>query len=356
MGNIVSVMVTGAGAPGTAGTVSALRNNPGKINYRITAIDMKDDCIGKYIADAFYPVPDPGHPDYIPKLKDIIQRERIKVIIPQTTREVEVISGYAEFFQDLGTKIIASDHKCVAEANNKITLISLSKEIGVPYPKFVLTGSEKDFIQAVGDLGYPDERVVIKPPVSNGSRGVRILSPDAWSVRKFLDEKPDGMEVDLENVLRMLRNGKWPALLVTEYLSGAEYTVDVFRNGAGVVVIPRLRETIRSGITFNASVDYREDIIEYSKRLSVACGLFYCFGFQFKLSKEGVPKILECNPRVQGTMAFSSFAGFNMVHHSVQEALGCPVSLDSIKLKDKIQFKRYWGGMAIDNGHCIGSI
>jgi carbamoyl-phosphate synthase large subunit len=79
-------------------------------------------------------------------------------------------------------------------------------------------------------------------------------------------------------------------------------------------------------------------------KLAKALGLRYAFGFQFKLDQDGTPKILECNPRVQGTMVASVFSGVNVVWMSVREALGYPVRSIPKKLKSS-EFYRYWGGL-----------
>ena len=139
-------------------------------------------------------------------------------------------------------------------------------------------------------------------------------------------------------------------MLVSEYLPGREYTVDVFRGKKGIVVIPRIREQVRTGITFSAKVDLRKDLITYSKKLAKKLDLNYCFGFQFKEDKNGNPMLLECNPRVQGTMIVSHFAGFSVIYHAVMEALGQTVKTKKISLKDGIMFKRYWGGISIERG------
>ncbi|MDA8087538.1 MAG: ATP-grasp domain-containing protein [Nitrospiraceae bacterium] len=356
MGDMITAMVTGGGAPGTAGTIFALRNNPDNAGLRIVTTDIRDHVVGKYLSDAFYTVPQPEDDDYVGRLSDIVRRENIKVIIPQTTREVETISEYEGHFRGLGARVIASEYKSVKEANDKSALLARAEKTGIPFPLYVLTRSEDEFVTAVKGLGYPAKKVVIKPPVSNGMRGLRILSGEPWNVRRFLGEKPDGTEIDLDNILKILRNGIWPPLLVSKYMEGAEYTVDVFRNGSGVVAIPRLRKSIRSGITFESHADYREDMMEYSRKLADACDLKYCFGFQFKLSREGIPKLLECNPRVQGTMVFSAFAGFNMIYYSVQEALGRAVDTGNVTLSRNIHFKRYWGGIASGDGVFIGRV
>ena len=356
MGDIVTVIITGGGAPGIAGTVYALRNNPDGVSFKIITTDINDDVVGKYLADKFYKVSPPESQEYIPMLQEIVRREEVKVIIPQTTREIMFLSKNMEKFADLDVTITVSPFESIRIANDKLLLLEKAKEIGVPYPTYHLTDSEASLIEAVKLLGYPEKKIVVKPRTSNGMRGLRIITEEPWNVQKFLREKPDGVEIRLNALLDILRRGSWPELLVTEYLPGSEYTTDVFRGRYGTVVIPRLREKIRSGITFDAKVDLRADLIEYSTKLAEALNLTYCFGFQFKLSEEGIPKLLECNPRVQGTMVASVFAGFNLIYYSVMEALGKPTKIDNLNLKDGLKFKRYWGGIAINKDEFIGKV
>lgn len=138
-------------------------------------------------------------------------------------------------------------------------------------------------------------------------------------------------------------------MIVTEYLPGEEYTVDVIRKGKLMTVIPRKRDLIRSGITFNGSVENNLEIINYSKKLAENLNLEYCFGFQFKLDENNIPKILESNPRVQGTMVLSTIAGANIIFSSVKLLLGEKIPEFNIDWNSKIF--RYWGGVGLYKGN-----
>ena len=59
-----------------------------------------------------------------------------------------------------------------------------------------------------------------------------------------------------------------------------------------------------------------------------------------------MPRVLECNPRVQGTMVASVFGGFNPIWLAVQEALGTPPQ--RAPARRMAVFQRYWGGLGID--------
>jgi carbamoyl-phosphate synthase large subunit len=336
------------GAPGTRGTLYALKNNPNGVDVRIIGIDMKENAVGKYWSDKFYTVPAPEDEAYLEQINSICSKESVDLILPQTTRETAAFSRIK-----LEVKVAVSSSFAVEKANNKFELMKLCDQIGVPCPKFYLVRALADLIDRAEELGYPDKAVVVKPPVSWGSRGLRILRENtSWSIRRFLSEKPSSAEVTLDDLSKILTKDAhvdFPELLVTEFLPGKEYTVDAFAGERVSVAIPRLRKEVINGISFRTSLEYREDVTNYSLKIAKALGLRYAFGFQFKLDYSDAPKILECNPRVQGTMVASVFSGVNVIWLAVREAIGDLVE----KIPEKLQpseFYRYWGGIAISDG------
>ncbi len=346
-----NILITGGGAPGIAGTIYALRNNPDKREFNIITTDLKNDCTGKYMSDKFYTLPGPESPHYEEAVKNIIKKENISIILPQTTREIEFYSKNKGQFSDLIAGIVVSDYKGIERANDKFLIIKACEETGVAYPQYFLAKSIIELETSIKALGYPQKKVVIKPRHSNGLRGVRILSEEGLSFQRYLYEKPFELGMDMESFMKIFSGitpEEFPELLVTEYMPGDEYSVDLFRNNKGSVIIPRLRKSIRSGISFETKVDLSQtELIKYSGLLASHLDLIYCFGFQFKLDSEGVPKILESNPRIQGTMVASVFAGFNMIYYAAKECMGEEVNLDEVCLIDKSEFKRYWGGIGI---------
>lgn len=339
----LNVLLTGVGAPGTKGTIYALKNNHDKVRIKITGVDMKDDVIGKYWVNKFYQVPAPENEDYVEKVNKICAKESIGVIIPQTTRETAVLS---KNISKVKSKITVSNASPIEKANNKYELMKLCRELGIPCPDFFLVKSVEEMRQRAYELGYPGKPVVVKPQVSFGSRGFRVLREGtSWDLKRYLSEKPNSTEISLDELVKILERGdSFTELLVTQFLPGSEYTVDAFSGDKVSVAIPRLRKEIVNGISFRTSLDYRKDIIDYSLKLSKALGLHYAFGFQFKLDSDGTPNILECNPRVQGTMVASLFSGVNVIWMSVREALGYPLKFIPKKLKSS-EFYRYWGGL-----------
>lgn len=354
--NPVTILITGGGAPGIAGTIYSLRKNPDKINTRIIAVDMKEDAVGKYLADSYYKIPSADDPDFIENLFELSIQEKVDVILPQVTKELMPLAAAIGRFEERGIQIAVSSKDSINKANDKFYATQIAEKIKIPVPLTILTRTENDLINAVKKLGFPEKRVVVKPRVSNGMRGLRVVCQPTWDVCRFLNEKPEGTEIGIDDLIKILKKGTWPELLVQEYLPGDEYTIDVFRGLRYEVAIPRLREEIRSGITFRALVDEREDLKGFALSLAKEIGLNYAFGFQFKLSGSGEPKLLECNPRIQGTMVVSTIAGYNIIWSAVREAIKEPVADNSSSLRRNMRFIRYWGGIGVENGRKIDQI
>lgn len=343
MNNNLTVLITGAGAPGIAGTIHSVRNNPDSRAVRIIGTDINEQVVGRYFCDEFHKIPKATSDDYLGTLLALCGDKKVDVLIPQNTAELLVLSDNKKLFEEKGTKILVSSHEAISKANDKFNLMETAQRVGVPTTKYALSSDFESLRRNVEVIGQGDE-VVVKPPMSNGSRGVRIVTKNRNRKNDFYNEKPNSLYITLEELYETLGD-EFPELMVMEYLPGEEYTVDIFRNNKTFVAIPRVREVIRSGITFGASLSNDERLIEYSRQLADACDLTLCFGFQFKLNKEGIPMLLESNPRVQGTMVMSTFAGANVIYASVKDLLGDPIPEFNIDWNTRLL--RYWGAVGI---------
>ena len=276
----IRVLVTGAGAPGFLGTQRSLVFNYDHRHIDIISTDMEDDVYGKYHSKGFYQIPPATSDEYLDVITEIYDREEIDVLLPQNTMELE--------------KLAKSEmNVCISEnvwvANDKGLLYSVARECKVPIPKSMqITG-----------------KVVVKPRIGHGSKGLHII------------EVGEG--------------------LVSEFVEGQEYTVDCFRDDKQFVAVPRRRDKIKHGISYKTTTENREDLIEYSRRLAETLDLRYAFGFQFIEDK-----LLECNPRVQGTMIASTYAGCNIIYSAVKSAL-----------KEEVpELKPIWGVQTIRTSVC----
>lgn len=348
----LAVLITGSGAPGIAGTIYSLKNNFDGRKITIIGTDILDEVVGKYLCDRFYRISRPSSEEYLPRLLSLCRNEDIDVLLPQNTAELSVLAEHKDDFERLGTKVAVSSKNGVDIANNKYELMKRASAVGIPVPRFYLVCRQEDLIRRAEDLGWPQRPVVIKPPVSNGMRGLRIIDETLDQRTLFFTEKPSGVHIRMKDLIDVLGSA-FPELLIMEYLDGAEYTVDALKADR-LEVVPRKRDLIKSGITFNGTVEKNEDIIEHSRRLSLDIGLNYAFGFQFKLDEEGAPRLLESNPRIQGTMVLATFAGANVIYGAVKHAMGEEVP--KFKVDWGTRILRYWGGIGVRAESTLGAL
>jgi carbamoyl-phosphate synthase large subunit len=339
----LKVLITGVGAPGIGGTIYSLKNNFDKKKIEIIGTDINEDVVGRYFCSKTYKIPKAGdNVNYLNALLDICNNEKPDVLLPQNTSELITLSHYKTEFQNVGTKVIVSDTDALIKANNKFNLLEICKNNNIPTLKYKLINNFIDLKNEAENIGWPYKKIVIKPPASNGMRGVRVIDEGINLKKQFFEEKPTNFNIKMEDLYRIIGD-EFPELIISEYLPGDEYSVDILRTNAHLTIIPRKRSMIRSGITFNGVIEKNDQIISISKKLSEILNLYYCFGFQFKLDENNTPKILECNPRVQGTMVMSTICGANIIYGSVKAALNEVIPDFNIDWDSK--FYRYWGGV-----------
>lgn len=350
----VNVLVTGAGAPGTKGTVYSLQRNFDRRKIRIIGTDVVEDVVGRYLCEKFHQVPTPLDDSFIPSLLSICKKEKVDVVLPQVTAELFKLAAFRDEFEKNGTRVAVSSTETIELTNNKHELIKTikSSRLSNLAPKFFTANKSDSLRKCAEKLGFPEKPFVVKPPVSSGMRGLRVVDDSLDFKKEFYTKKPDSVHVRFEELERVLGDS-FPELLVMEYLPGKEYTVDILAADKPVI-IPRTRDLIRTGITFNATVEENSEIIECSRKLVKLLDLEYACGFQMKSDENGAPKLLECNPRIQGTMVLSTLAGANIVYGAVKLALGEDVP--SFKIRWNTRLLRYWGGVAISDGKITDEI
>ncbi|CAG1066544.1 hypothetical protein BAC1_02163 [uncultured bacterium] len=118
--------------------------------------------------------------------------------------------------------------------------------------------------------------------------------------------------------------------IITEYLPGAEYTVDCFSDRAAGLLFCCGRERVRtkSGISMNSKIaDFQDVFSDYARVISSRLVFHGAWFFQVKKDRDGVLKLLEVAPRIAGTMALHRAQGINLPLLSIYEQERVPVVL-----------------------------
>jgi len=336
----ITILITGAGAPGAPSIIQSLRIVNRKI--KIIGVDMDKNAIGFTMVDKYYLISPAGDKNFIKNVLKIAKKEKVDVIIPLVTKELLKFSENIKLFQKENIKVSVSKLSGLKTANNKYLLMKHCLKHNIPAPNFKLVKNYNTFKKTVSELGYPKNNVCFKPPISNGMRGFRTLTETIDRLDLLINHKPNNALTTLGEISPVLKNAKpFPELLVMEYLPGQEYSVDVLvDNGKCIVVVPRSRDKLKMGISFVGTTVEDKEIIKYSKKIVETLKLNGNIGLQFKRDKNGIPKIIESNPRVQGTMILATAANANLVYGTVQLAL--KEKLKPFKIAWGTKMIRYW--------------
>jgi carbamoyl-phosphate synthase large subunit len=317
MGNKINVLVTGAGGAGVGSQViKALRI--ADTQYNIVATDVTNASSIFSQADKSYVVPLANDNDYIPKLLEICEKEKILALVPGSEQELTRISEHRELFKERGIFLLINDTNIVKLCMNKWETYKFLLDNGFNVPKTAITDDERVI---GGAINLP---LIVKPmSESFGSSNVYIAQnyDEAFFFIKYL-----------------MKQGIKP--LVQEYIGSCddEYTVGVLTdmvNGELIGSIA-LKRNISTGLSNRLKIKNRCSIEKHSEILAISSGVSqgefniypdvreYCERIALKLGSKGAMNIqcrkyrgkvypFEINPRHSGTTYLRAMVGFNEI-------------------------------------------
>jgi carbamoyl-phosphate synthase large subunit len=308
---VTTILLSASGAPGSARLIRALHEN-GERKVRIVGTDMSDRAIGRHLCDAFHVVPPGSSPDYAEAILDLVEREHVDVVLPQSSFDLEALSLVRERFP---VPVLVSSPQTVHRSNDKAESYELLRRIGVPTVDFRRVAGARQVEAAARELGYPERPVCFKPVFSSGSRGFRILDPTVDRAHQLLHERPGSVAMRLEEALELLPDEGGTELLVMELATGGERTIDGIADGKRVVLgHPKTREAMRAGLAMYF-VTLRDDgLMETADAIVRELEIEWFFNIQ--LVGEHV---IEVNPRIS-TVVYQE--DLNLPWLGVKRALG----------------------------------
>ena len=337
---ILHVLMTGAGAPGAAGIIKCLKLSD---KIKLTVGDASENAVGKYLNPNFIQLPLASDAAFLNKMLTICLDHEIQLILPLVTRELLLLSSAKTLFKEYGIEILVSDLDKLTIANDKGKLYQFLKNEGIAVPDFKIVKTFQEFTSAGLAMGYPSKKFCFKPCIANGSRGFRIIDDSIDLNDLVFNYKPDSSIITFEMAARFLRKDQFPELLISEYLPGEEYSVDcVLDQGKMIICVPRLRSKIVAGISTAGIFKKNEQIIIYCVEIAGKLSLHGNIGFQVKMAEDGSYKILEINPRVQGTIVAGLGAGVNLPLIAISQIMGWEIKPNEMETKWETSFIRYY--------------
>ena len=219
-------------------------------------------------------------PGYIQNLLDICRDDHIDLLIPTIDTDLLSLSENKEKFEAIGTRVMISDPDKIRICRDKNNTSQFFADCGLKAPMPVNDWRKYE-------AGYP---AFIKP--KDGSS----------SINAFRVENKEELEIYA---------GQIKDYIVQPFVSGREYTIDVFCDwdGEPISIVPRERLQVRAGEVLKTKITMDEDMIRETKDL---CKVFKpCGPMTVQLIRDfaGVDWYIEINPRFGGGSPLSMKAG-----------------------------------------------
>jgi carbamoyl-phosphate synthase large subunit len=290
------VLVTGAGGP--AG-IAVIRSLLKRADVEVFAADMDGWASGLYLVpeSARRIVPPGKAPRFVDDVIALCAADGIDVLF--STVDVE-LPGLAERRAELaavGTALAAPSHETLVTCLDKYRLAqAVDGKARIPETRLL----DRDGVGA--EWVFP---VIVKPRSGAGSRGVKLIADRA--------------------ALEAL--GEDRSIIIQENLPGDEFSVDVLAglDGAVIAAVPRSRERVDSGVSIAGRTVRRAELSDTAADVARAIGLTGVANVQLRYSSDGVPALLEVNPRFPGAMPLTIAAGVDMPSLLLDLVLGRPV-------------------------------
>lgn len=285
------------------------------LSLRVLACDQVPEMSAAcQAADRAFQVPACTDARFAETLLDLVRQEGVRLIVPTIDTELPVLSQAAPRFEALGCRVHVSPPSVIAIARDKSLTASTLLASGVPTPRTLTLGAFRADQDA---LGWP---VFAKPVSGSSSRGLAVL--------RQASDIPDGFAEEM---------------VFQEYLTGPEYTVNLFIDAAGALrcAIPHLRLRVRGGEVEKGRTVRRADLEQLAR--AVAASLPEARGalcFQVIDDATRGLKVIEINARFGGGYPLADHAGATFCKWLLQEVLDRPCTADDA-WRDGVEMLRY---------------
>lgn len=305
--------------------IQMIRDNPDKQAFVIYGTHPNQDSVYLKDCDVSGTEPDISGEEYIQFCLDYCRMNKIDVFIPR--KENVLIAKCLSNFKEIGVRVlVCPDSNLMELMDNKVAMYrsleqnyveagAVSERI-VDIPVYRIVNNAVDFKKAYKELTEQTngDKLCIKPIIGEGANGFRIIDDQADTI-PFLFNSAASQIISFETAFRILRQQKrFDDLMVLEYLNGYEYSIDCLAGEDGTLyaIIPR-----KKGQGRIRAIEFNEELITIAEKFAKVYKIPFVYNIQVRY-KNGVPKLLEINPRMSGGLHISCLSGVNIPYYAVK--------------------------------------
>lgn len=281
-----NILVTGVGAIIGYGVISSLRKS--KYDCYVVGMDIFYDAAGQVWCDEFVQAILASDENYIPFLKNIIDKYSIDLVFFGTEQEIRKCYDCKKELGDYYKKLVINNDNLIELAEDKWDTVCLLKEKGLKYIPSSITAS---FEVAKVEFGLP---LLMKPRRSYASKGI---------CRVFTEEEFNGWKEEFKDQFMVQK-------LIGD--DEHEYTAATFGFGDGTCIKPIVmrRKLSKAGATDKAIIEAVPEIDEEIFAISKVLKPYGPTNFQFRLDNDQF-LLLEINPRISSSTSIRTAFGYN---------------------------------------------
>lgn len=293
------------------------------VDLTIIGADITDTAPALFFCDEMRIVCRIREPEYIPQLLSICEKDEITCLIPTIDTDLMLLAENKDKFEAIGTKVLISAVDKVKLCRDKSFTADYFNSLGLKSPLPV------DDVKKY-DSGYP---AFIKP--KDGSSSV-----DAYKVSN---------KEDLMNYAAKIND-----YIIQPFISGREYTIDIFCDYEGnpVYITPRERLAVRAGEVLKTQIIQDDKMIEEMKTLIAdyrPCGQITVQ--LIREEKTGDNYYIEINPRFGGGAPLSIKAGADSAKAVLRMLQGEKLSYQPKAAKDRAIYSRFDQSICVNEGN-----
>lgn len=294
-----TVLISGIGGDIAQGVAAILREC--RPDLRLIGTDIHENHAGRKWVDQVAVLPRAVDKYYVPRLKEVLDKESVQFFIPMTEAELAVLIGRENEFAKI--RWITAGHGVLKAGLDKWETNQALLKLQVPAPQSMIPPFPKS-------LKFP---CIIKNRFGSGSRGcVTVFSKQELPLLAQRLEKPLLQE-----------------LLLPE---DREVTCAVYRNREGKVVSLQMLRHLLGGFTSWAKVMFDPQVKKMCEKIAIGLGLQGSMNIQLRITHKG-PRVFEINPRFSSTALMRHRFGFTDVLWALAEAEGKTVVYPEIPKK-----------------------
>lgn len=277
-----------------------------------TLFSHTHDVEHQKFADNFIYEPENSE-DYVGFCLDVCRQHQVDVFYPW--RHFSSLYQHKQQFSELGVQVIFSCSETdFYTLDNKAAFYRhlFAKNIPVSIPRFASANTKTEFIAQYNLLRPDVHKLCMKPSVSIYAAGFKVIHDepdyDPWQALLYGKDK---YAIAYDQLIHLLPDEFPKEMMLLDFLPGDEYSHDLLcRNGE--IIAGTIRQKHHAHDKYQLLIQNSE-IERMSVLLVAEFNLSGFINIQYRDDKDGVPFVLEINPRISGGFPKITLAGIDYV-------------------------------------------